>query len=118
MKNEPYKTLGYLYSDDIEDKYVEEFSKACATLNFNGDVTGAVESEYGVHFIMQVDELEARTVPFEEAKEEITEYLLKEAQEDHFDKTLDEWIETLDIKQYRNRIRAYSGYAQYYTGNQ
>ncbi|NLB61499.1 MAG: hypothetical protein GX802_03605 [Clostridiales bacterium] len=114
MKNEPYKTLGYLYSDAIADKYVKPFSEGCKTLEFNGDVTGAVISDFGVHFIMQIDELEPKTVSFEDAKEAITKQLLDEAQVKHFEETLDTWLETLKITQHRNRIRAYTGYSQYY----
>ena len=107
MKNEPYKTEGYLVSEAIEDKYVDGFAEAALKLKNVGDVSPRIETEYGYHYIQLIEKVEPKTIAFDDVKEDINTKLLTEAQNKLFSERIDAWIKETPITRYESRIRYY-----------
>ena len=107
MKNEPYKTEGYLVSEAIEDKYVDGFAEAALKLKNVGDVSPRIETEHGYHYIQLIEKVEPKTIAFDDVKEDINTKLLTEAQNKLFSERIDAWIKETPITRYESRIRYY-----------
>ena len=74
MKNEPYKTEGYILSEANASDYYEEFSAAALALEKEGDVTPeAVQSSKGKHIIKKLGPVEAKTLSLDEVKDAVRE---------------------------------------------
>lgn len=105
MQNDPYKEEGYLVHESIKDKYYEGWAEAALELKNVGDVSKAVKTEKGIHFIKLIEKVESRTLSFEEVEEAISAKLLKAKQDEHYSETLAAWVEAAPIKKYMSRVR-------------
>ena len=68
------KTTGGDLNFFTKDRMVPEFADAAFKMKV-GDVSDPVKTQYGFHIIKVTDKKDARTVPFDEAKEKILSYL-------------------------------------------
>jgi peptidyl-prolyl cis-trans isomerase C len=73
----PSKTQGGDLGFFSEDQMVPAFSDVAFSLK-PGEVSGVVETKFGYHLIKSVDKKAASTVPFEQVKDRIKQYLEQE----------------------------------------
>ena len=76
--------LGYF----TRERMVKPFADAAFSTSV-GEMSDIVESEFGYHLIKVTDRKDARTVPLEEAKEKISEYLSGKAHQEAIEKYID-----------------------------
>ena len=73
------------------------FEKAAFSLEV-GETSDIVKSSFGYHIIKVTDKQEAQTVPFEEAKENITRYLEQQQQREFWEEYKQQMMEDADIE--------------------
>lgn len=121
MQQEPAKTSGYLMGDG--NSMVKEFSDACEKLYNNGkgkigDISEAVVSEHGVHYIQLVSKLEAGEAGYESVIDEAKKGATEEYKTEQIEKTIAETMKKISITKYEARIRSVgNGYEDMYFGN-
>jgi len=76
---------------------VPEFSDAAFALK-KGEVRKVVKSKYGFHFFKQTDRKEARTIPFDEAKNKLVTYLGSQKKQQVVQAFLKELVAKADVK--------------------
>lgn len=103
MKVSPAKEQGYLVSEN-DTSYVQEFKDAAMALAKVGDVSPAVRTSFGVHFIQYASDVEEGAVPLAEVKESLSAEMLTSKQDALFDATVEKWIEEADATIYMNRL--------------
>lgn len=104
MSQEPYMTEGYIVSEAIVDKYYEGFADAALALKHIGDVSDAVETEAGYHFIKYVGDVEVTNVPFEDVQEAITAKLTEDMKVTIYNDLIATWKQQIEIKKYYDRV--------------
>ena len=83
--------IGYPVSNDSLN-WVESFKNGAMALANVGDVSDAVYSNYGVHFIKYESDIAEGPVALEDVKDEIAAELLTIKQDTFFNDTIDQWI--------------------------
>lgn len=94
---------GYLFHELIADKYYAEFSDAIKGLK-DGEISGPVESEAGVHFIYRTGPAPEKITPLDEVREQAYTYALNTAKEDLYSEAMEEWRASLEIVTYPKRV--------------
>lgn len=89
---------------DASINWVESFKNASMALANVGDVSEAVPSNYGVHFIKYESDAVEGPVSLETVKDAIMEELLATKQSDFYNATIDQWIAEADAKVYEDRL--------------
>lgn len=101
MKEEPYKSEGYVVYKD--SGYVKSFEKAALNMVLIDQTSGLVRSEYGFHILRLFKITEAGEIPLEEVKDEIRAYALTDLQNSAWEAKIAEWRENAKIKKYEDR---------------
>ena len=104
MKEEPYKTQGYLISENTLDKYYDGFGIAAISLKNIGDVSNPVETEAGYHFIQYTSDAEVKDTPFEDVKQAIIDKLTEDEKVAIYNDCLEKWKEEIKIEKYYDRV--------------
>ncbi len=92
MKVEPYHTAGYVVGAYHSSRdYLAEFKEAALSLKHDGETTGIVKTQAGYHIIKRINQLEAKTVSYEEAAGAIRELLEKQACQSAFEDLVKSW---------------------------
>lgn len=92
MSSEPYKTNGYEVAKESTSSYVTEFVDAAFSMNSIGDVSAPYVSDYGVHILKYLKDVEAGPVPITtEQREAKRAALLQGKKNELFATKLDEW---------------------------
>lgn len=97
-------SIGYPVSE-ASTNWVDEFKSASMALASVGDVSAAVPSSYGVHFIKYESDAAEGPVALETVKEAISAELLVTKQDEFFNATIDQWIEEAQPKVYEDRLK-------------
>ena len=97
-------SIGYPVSE-ASTNWVDEFKSASMALASVGDVSAAVPSTYGVHFIKYESDAAEGPVALETVKEAISAELLVTKQDEFFNATIDQWIEEAQPKVYEDRLK-------------
>lgn len=110
METEPFKTEGYLVHESIIDKYFEGWAEAALALSEVGDYSEPFDTTdsnggKGIHIIKLIEKVESTEISFDDAKEDIHAFLLKQAEDKLYSETLAGWVENAPIKRYTSRIR-------------
>ena len=103
MTSEPYKTTGYLISENSTG-FLPEFVEAASALENAGDISAPVASYYGYHIIKKVSEVPAGVVPYEDVKETLTKELADEKKREAINTAVKEWENAADIEMFKNRL--------------
>lgn len=103
MEAEPAKTQGYMVGESSTN-YVDAFRDGAMALSQAGDVSEPVRSEYGMHLIKYVADVEEGPVPFEEVKEQLHKTVLEEEKNRIYNETVNAWVEEADVKTYLKRL--------------
>jgi parvulin-like peptidyl-prolyl isomerase len=103
MTAEPARNEGYMVSAASTD-YVQAFVEGAMALSALGDVSEPVRSEYGVHIIRYVGDVQEGEVPFEEVKDAIGQTALEEKQSVLYQEAVMAWVAEADVKMYKNRM--------------
>lgn len=105
MKNEPYKTEGYILSEANASDYYEEFSAAALALEKEGDVTPeAVQSSKGKHIIKKLGPVEAKTLSLDEVKDAVRELVQSDKEDALYEEYLTQWKEEVKIVKHYDRV--------------
>ena len=105
MKNEPYKTEGYILSEANASDYYEEFSAAALALEKEGDVTPeAVQSSKGKHIIKKLGPVEAKTLSLDEVKDTVRELVQSDKEDALYEEYLTQWKEEVKIVKHYDRV--------------
>ncbi len=94
---------GYLVSADSTN-WVQAFTDASMALASIGDVSSAVTTSYGIHFIQYASDLAEGAVDYDSVKDAISESLLTTKQDALYTETLATWVEEADAKIYTSRL--------------
>jgi parvulin-like peptidyl-prolyl isomerase len=106
MKAEPAKSKGYLLSEyPAVSDYYQEFKDAALALKEVGDVSPAVQTKAGTHYIKLIEKVPARDIPYEEVKDAILQAALNQKMDEKFNSALKTWMAEDYITEYRDLIR-------------
>ncbi len=94
VKQEPYLTNGYLMC--AQTAFMPEFLKAALELAKPGDTTGLVATDAGYHIIKYESAVVAKTLTFDEMKDEINGTILSEKKTSAFSKAIDDYASKLE----------------------
>lgn len=97
MTFEPALSKGYLIGYNSSD-YVASFQEAAMALANVGDVSEPVESEYGIHLIKYVSNVEEGPVPFADVQEQLTAEVLATKQNEAYQMVVDAWVSEANVK--------------------
>lgn len=103
MMEEPALSKGYLIGYSSSD-YVASFQEAAMALVNVGDISGPVESDYGVHLIQYTSKVEEGPVPFEEVKELLEAEVLATKQNEAYESAVDSWVNEADVRFDQKRL--------------
>ena len=109
MKAEPAKTEGYLMGKG--NSMVESFANASEELYNNGegkigDISAAVESQHGIHYIQLVKILDEGKVELKDIQDKLTEQLTESGKAEIATDKLAELSKNINIKKFESRIRS------------
>lgn len=96
---------GYIIGADFEGVYDDAFQKAAAELKKEGDVSGLVEGEYGIHIIKRYKDVSTDPVPLDEVKDAIKEEIMNDKKNDMYDDLIEQWRSGLEIVTYDKRVQ-------------
>ncbi|MBR5546667.1 MAG: peptidylprolyl isomerase [Clostridia bacterium] len=91
------ETEGYPVCSTSVD-WVVEFKDASMALANVGDVSGAVRSEYGIHFIKYQSDIASGEIGLETVREALTAELLSAKESSNVDTILAQWVEEANAK--------------------
>lgn len=98
MHAEPYKTSGYEVAS-VSTNYVPEFVEAAFSVQNIGDVSAPYLSDYGIHIVKYMADLEAAPIPMTaQAREAARASLLSARQSEAYYAKMDEWMAAADIE--------------------
>jgi len=103
MQSDPGMTDGYPVCAG-DSNWVDEFTEAAMSLVNVGDVSAPFRTDYGIHIVKYVSDLEEGAVPLDDVKDTITESVLSTKQDDLYDTTLDGWVTEANAKIYKDRL--------------
>lgn len=111
MKNEPYKTEGYLMHEALNKEesktYDQAFYDAAIALEKEGDISEPVKGENGTHIIIRLGDLDStKEVSFDEVKEALELNLNAQMENDAYEKALEQWRKDTKITKNESRIKA------------
>ena len=89
---------GYLVGKGAS--FVEAFLNAALELTEDGQVSPAVESDYGFHIIKRVRAEEARTIPYAEVQEEFDAMATENFIAKYYSDIVDGWMESGIVQRY------------------
>ena len=95
--------IGYPVSN-ASLNWVESFKNGAMALANVGDVSGAVYSNYGVHFIKYESDIAEGPVALEDVKDEIAAEMLSTKQDAFFNETIDQWIREANPQIHENLL--------------
>ncbi len=106
MTRDPYKEKGYLLSEYNAADYYEQFSKAGLALRNIGDVSSAVKSDKGTHFIMLVSKVtEGEVALDEDVKKEIETQVTDDKKSTAYNNQVEEWKNSFKISRNDSLVR-------------
>lgn len=85
--------LGYFRRGEM----VKPFEDAAFSLN-NGQISNVIETEFGYHVLKVIDKKPARTLSYDEVKEDITNFLVSKKKREALDKVVEELKKTAKIE--------------------
>ncbi len=94
---------GYLVGEGAG--FVEEFLNAALALKQEGDVSGAVKSDYGYHIIKRMKDAVPGTIPYDTLKAKFEVYATNKIKSDYYAKLADEWMQGDYIARYPENYR-------------
>ena len=97
MTEEPALSKGYLIGYTSSD-YVASFQEAAMGLANVGDVSEPVMSDYGIHMIKYISEVEEGPVPFELVQELLTAETLAARQNEAYENAVAVWVNEANVK--------------------
>lgn len=97
MTEEPALSKGYLIGYTSSD-YVASFQEAAMGLANVGDVSEPVMSDYGIHMIKYISEVEEGPVPFELVQELLTAETLAAKQNEAYENAVAVWVNEANVK--------------------
>ncbi|MEG1775872.1 MAG: peptidylprolyl isomerase [Clostridia bacterium] len=103
MQNEPGKTTGYPVCLG-STSWVAEFTDAAMALEKIGDVSSAVRSSYGIHFIQYTGDAAEGAVAFDTVKDTVQSELLTKKQDEQYTATVAQWATDAHAKIYIDRM--------------
>ena len=103
MMEEPALSEGYLIGYSSSD-YVAPFQEAAMALVNVGDVSGPVQSDYGVHLIRYASDVKEGPVAFEEVEELLEAEVLATKQNEAYESAVDSWVTEADVKFYQKSL--------------
>ena len=97
------ESIGYPVSASSTN-WVESFQNASMALVSVGDISGAVPSSYGVHFIKYESDAAEGPVALETVKDALSEELLTTKQDAYYATVLEQWLTEAAPKVYTNLL--------------
>ena len=94
---------GYLVGTGAS--FVEPFLNAALALKKEGDVSGAVKSDYGYHIIKRMKDAVPGTIPYDTLKAKFEVYATNKIKSDYYTKLADEWMQGDYITRYPENYR-------------
>jgi len=85
--------------------FVEPFLNAALALEKEGDVSGAVQSDYGYHIIKRMKDAVPGTIPYDTIKAAFETYATDRIKSDYYAKLLDEWMHGDYVARYPENYR-------------
>lgn len=95
--------VGYPVAEGITS-YVPTFTDGAMALANIGDVSGLVESDYGMHIIRYASDVPAGSIAFEEVQQAVHDELLETRKQEVYNAKLTEWVDEAKIKTYLDRF--------------
>ena len=96
-------STGYAVSA-VSTNWVPEFTEASMALQAIGDVSEPVRSSYGIHLIQYASDIAEGEVGLENVREELTNELLIDKQNNTVNEALTQWVEDAKVKIYEKRL--------------
>ncbi len=94
---------GYLISAK-STTYVQAFTDAAAKLAKVGDVSEPVWSEFGIHIIKRVGDLNPGEKTFDEVKEDARQIVLTQKQTEAWTKQIEDWTTAAKVEKFPDRL--------------
>lgn len=94
---------GYLI-DPRTINYAETYKDSALGLEAIGDVSEPFADYKGVHILQKIKVYEPGVIAFDDVKDSIKTALLPGAEQEMYEKLLEEWIDEADIKYFYNRL--------------
>ncbi len=104
MKEDPYKTSGYLISNETIDQYYDNFGDAAMALKAVGDISAPVETEAGYHFILYASDVDTAPLAYDTVKDAMKESAITEAKSAIYSELLEQWKADTKIVKYYTRV--------------
>ncbi|MCL2810627.1 MAG: SurA N-terminal domain-containing protein [Clostridia bacterium] len=107
MTAEPFKSKGYPVIEGLQthdQAFGQAFQDAAMALEQVGDVSDPVQSGFGFHIIKYVSDSVEHEVGLDAVREEMTESLLTNKQNEVYQQELNQWIEGTKVRRFNNRM--------------
>lgn len=96
-------TVGYPVGAGVTN-YVQVFTDGAMALENIGDLSGLIESDYGMHIVKYASDVPAGQADFETVKDALTDEVLKAKKDEAFAAQETEWVNAAKIKTYLKRF--------------
>lgn len=111
LKNEPYKTEGYLMHEALNTEesttYDPAFYDAAIALEKEGDISEPVKGQNGTHIIIRLGDVDSTTqVSFEEVSEALELNLKAQKEDEAYTAALAQWRAETKVTKNESRIKA------------
>jgi len=103
MFTEPFKTMGYPVMEGLQ-VYDQAFQDAAMALGQVGDVSEPVQTSFGFHIIKYVGDSQEHEIGLDAVRDEMTDSLLTNRQNEAYRQAQDEWIKNTKIRRFDNRM--------------
>lgn len=81
-----------------------DFTLAAMDLENIGDVSEAIKTSFGYHFIKYISDVEEGNIPLENLKDEIESELLSAKENDTYDAQVQTWVDEANAKIFKDRL--------------